>query len=122
LAQYVSNWSFIMQRLFLKIAVIFFCAVLSVSAFAGSFSDDQKKEMDVKSGVLIDDVAGAVRGNAQPGDVILSVIQRGQSVEAKTAAQVNDMLGKLDKGASVTLQLKRGENTFFSTLRVPNGD
>jgi serine protease Do len=85
-------------------------------------TDDQKKEMDVKSGVLIDDVAGAVRGNAQPGDVILSVIQRGQSVEAKTAAQVNDMLGKLDKGASVTLQLKRGENTFFSTLRVPNGD
>jgi len=35
-----------MQRLFLKIAVIFFSAVLSVSAFAGSFSDDQKKEME----------------------------------------------------------------------------
>jgi serine protease Do len=85
-------------------------------------TDDQKKEMDVKSGVLIDDVAGVVRGNAQPGDVILAVIQRGQAVEAKSAAQVNDILGKLEKGASVTLQLKRGENTFFSTLRVPNGD
>jgi hypothetical protein len=32
------------------------------------------------------------------------------------------MLAKLDKGAAVTLQLKRGENTFYSTLRIPNGE
>ena len=28
----------------------------------------------------------------------------------------------MEKGASVTLQLKRGENQFFSTLRLLNGD
>lgn len=85
-------------------------------------TDEQKKELDVKAGVLVDDVAGAVRGNIQPNDVILAIVQRGQTTEAKTAAQVNDILGKLEKGASVTLQLRRGENTFFSTLKVPNGD
>jgi len=37
----------------------------------------------------------------------------------RTAAQLNDLLGKMDKGASVTLQLKRGEQQFFTTLRIP---
>jgi serine protease Do len=82
-------------------------------------ADDQKKELEVKSGVLIEDIVGVVRGNVQPNDVILAVIQRGQSVEARTAAQVNELLAKLDKGGSVTLQLKRGENTFYATLRAP---
>jgi serine protease Do len=85
-------------------------------------TEEQKKELDVKAGVLVDDVAGAVRGNIQPNDVILAIVQRGQTTEAKSAAQVNDILGKLEKGGSVTLQLRRGENTFFSTLKVPNGD
>ena len=63
-----------------------------------------------------------VRGNVQPGDVILAIINRGQSTEAKTAAQVNEMIGKLDKGASITMQLKRGDQQFFAALRVPNGE
>jgi len=85
-------------------------------------TDEQKKELDVKSGVLVEDVAGVVRGNIQANDVILALVQRGQSVEARSAAQVNDLLGKLEKGGSVTLQIRRGDNTFYSTLRVPNGD
>src|SRR5664279_1687654 len=75
-------------------------------------TDDQKKEASVKNGVLVEDVAGSVRGNIQPGDVILVVVNRGQSVEAKSAAQVNELIAKLDKGAPVTLQLKRGEQQF----------
>ena len=39
-------------------------------------TDEQKKELDVKGGVLVEDVAGAVRGNVQPGDVILAIIQQ----------------------------------------------
>jgi serine protease Do len=85
-------------------------------------TDDQRKEAQVKSGVLVEDVAANVRGNIQPGDVILAIVNRGQSTEAKSAAQVNDLLAKLDKGASVTLQLKRGEQQFFSALRVNGGE
>jgi serine protease Do len=84
--------------------------------------DDQKKELDIKNGVLVEDVVGTVRGNVQPGDVILAIIQRGQATEAKSAAAVNELLGKLEKGAAVTLQLRRGENQFFSTLRLVNGE
>ncbi len=84
-------------------------------------TDEQRKDLDVKVGVLVEDVTGAVRGNVQPGDVILAIINRGQTSEAKSAEQVNTLLSKLDKGASVTLRLKRGEQEFFSTLKINNG-
>ncbi len=85
-------------------------------------TDEQKKEAELKVGVLVDDVTPSVRGNVQAGDIIIAVINRGAATEAKTAAQLNDMLAKMDKGASVTLQLKRGEQQFFTTLRINNGD
>jgi serine protease Do len=84
-------------------------------------TDDQRKELEIKNGVLVEDITGGVRGNVQPGDVILAIIQRGQATEAKSAAQLNDLLAKLEKGAAVTLQLKRGDNLFFATLKINNG-
>jgi serine protease Do len=85
-------------------------------------TDEQKKEAEVKSGVVVEDIAPTVRGNVQPGDVILAIVRNGITTEAKSAAQVNDVLAKVDKGASVTLQLKRGEQQFFSTLKAVNGE
>ena len=86
-------------------------------------TDDQRKELDLKTGgVLVEDVVGVVRGNVQPGDVILALIQRGTSTEAKSAAQLNEVLAKLDKGAAVTLQVRRGDNSFYTTLKLGNGE
>jgi len=67
--------------------------------------------------VMVDDVVGIVRGNVQPGDVILAIIQHGNPVDAKSAQQVNDYLAKLDKGAAVTFQMRRGDQTFYTTLK-----
>jgi len=83
---------------------------------------DQRREAEVKTGVLVEDIPGGVRGNVQPGDIILSVSSRGVTTEARSATQVNELLAKLDKGESVTLRLKRGEQTFFSTVRLQNGE
>ena len=85
-------------------------------------TDEQKKELDGKSGVLVEDISGSVRGNVQPGDVILAIVSRGQTTEAKSAEQVNGLLTKMDKGASVTFRLRRGEQEFFSTLKINNGE
>ena len=86
-------------------------------------TDEQRKELELKSGgVLIEDVVGVVRGNVQPGDVILAIIQKGTPVEAKSAAQVNEVLGKLEKGAAMTFQVRRGDNTFYTTLKLANGE
>ena len=47
-------------------------------------TDEQRKEVDLKSGgVLVEDIVGVVRGNVQPGDVILAIIQRGTPVDVK---------------------------------------
>jgi serine protease Do len=86
-------------------------------------TDEQRKSLDLPTGgVLVEDVVGVVRGNVQPGDVILAIIQRGTPVDAKNAAQVNDYLAKLDKAASVTFQMRRGEQTFYTTLKPGNGE
>ena len=85
-------------------------------------TDEQKREADVKSGVLVEDVANGVRGNVQPGDVILELVSKGVTTEAKSAAQVNEALARLDKGAAVTLRLKRGDTQFYATVRLLNGE
>jgi serine protease Do len=85
-------------------------------------TDEQKKELDGKSGVLIEDISGSVRGNVQPGDVILAIVSRGQTTEAKNAEQVNGLLTKMEKGASVTFRLRRGDQEFFATLKINNGE
>jgi len=81
-------------------------------------NDDQKKELDLKSGVVVEDSSGTSRGDIQPGDVILAVISRGATIEAKSADQVNGLIAKLDKGASVTFLLRRGDQQFFSTIKL----
>ena len=81
-------------------------------------NDEQRKSIDLPSGgALVEDVVGVVRGNVQPGDVIVAIIQRGTPIEVKNAAQVNDYLAKLDKSAAVTLQVRRGDQTFYTTLK-----
>ena len=86
-------------------------------------TDEQRKAIDLASGgVLVEDVVGVVRGNVQPGDIILAIIQHGTPVDAKSASQVNDYLAKLDKNASVTFQMRRGDQTFYTTLKPGNGE
>ena len=68
--------------------------------------------------MLVEDVAAVVRGNVQPGDVILGDHQaRPVRPRRRARRRSTTLLAKLDKGASVTLQLKRGEQQFFATLR-----
>jgi serine protease Do len=81
-------------------------------------TDEQRKELEIKGGVLVEDVAPSVRGNIQPGDVILAVISRGTTTEAKSADQINGLLSKLDRGASVALRLRRGDTQFIATVRL----
>jgi len=84
-------------------------------------SDEQKKELDVKNGVLVEDISGSARGNIQSGDVILAVISKGATIDAKSADQVNALIAKLEKGAAITFLLRRGEQQFYSSIKLANG-
>jgi serine protease Do len=84
-------------------------------------TDDQKKELEIKNGVGVEDITGTARGDIQPGDVILATISRGVTTEAKNADQLNAQISKLEKGSSVTFLLRRGERQFYSTIKLGNG-
>jgi serine protease Do len=84
-------------------------------------TDEQKKELEIKNGVVVDEINGTARGDIQPGDVIVAVISRGASIEARNAEQVNAQIAKLEKGSSVTFLLRRGDRQFYSTIKLGNG-
>ena len=84
-------------------------------------SEEQKKELEIKSGVAVEEISGTARGDIQPGDVILALISRGTTIEAKSAEQLNAQIAKAEKGSSITFLLKRGERQFYSTIKLGNG-
>ncbi len=84
-------------------------------------SEEQKKELEIKSGVGVEEISGTARGDIQPGDVILALISRGTTIEAKSAEQLNAQIAKAEKGSSITFLLKRGERQFYSTIKLGNG-
>jgi serine protease Do len=84
-------------------------------------SDEQKKELDIKNGVGVEEISGSARGDIQAGDIILALISRGTTIDAKSAEQLNAQIGKVEKGGSVTLLLRRGERQFYSTIKLGNG-
>ena len=84
-------------------------------------SDEQRKELKIASGVVVDEVRGQPRGDLRKGDIILALIHKGSNTEAKSAAQFNKALNAIDKAATITLHVRRGENQSFITIKGING-
>jgi serine protease Do len=81
---------------------------------------DQKRELKLNSGLLIEDVRGS-RSELRPGDIIIAIISKGATTEIKTAEQLNKLLAHFDKGSNVTLLVRRGEMQTFVTIKGLNG-
>ncbi|RTL47738.1 MAG: DegQ family serine endoprotease [Rhodocyclaceae bacterium] len=79
-------------------------------------SAEQKKQLGISNGVLVDDVRNS-RADLRPGDVILALIDKGVQTEIKAVDQFNGLLAKLDKTASITLLVRRGDNQTFVTIK-----
>ena len=84
-------------------------------------SDEQRKELKIAGGVMVDEVRGQPRGDLRKGDVILALIHKGTNTEAKSVAQFNKALNAIDKGVTITLHVRRGENQSFITIKGLNG-
>jgi serine protease Do len=84
-------------------------------------TDEQRKELKITSGVVVDEVRGQPRGDLRKGDIILALIHKGNNTEVKSVAQLNKALGAIDKTATITLQVRRGENQSFITIKGLNG-
>ena len=81
-------------------------------------SAEQKRELKVSGGLLIEDVRGnASRTDLRAGDIILALINRGESTDIRRVEQFNKLLGQFDKGANITLLVRRGEIQTFVTIK-----
>ena len=83
-------------------------------------SDEQRKELKIANGVLVDEVRGQARADIRKGDVILALIHKGVNTEAKNVAQFNKALNAIDKTVTITLHVRRGENQSFVTIKGSN--
>ncbi len=79
---------------------------------------EQKKELKVAAGVVIEDVRVAVMNvDLRPGDVILTVIAKGVQTEIKGVEQFNKLVGQIPKTATITLRVLRGESQTFISIK-----
>lgn len=82
--------------------------------------EERKRATGLPGGALIEEVRGTARADVQPGDIVVALTAKGQSTEIKSAEQLNKLLAQLDKGTTLTLQLRRGDNNIFATFRGEN--
>jgi serine protease Do len=86
-------------------------------------SAEQKRELKMTAGLLIEDIRGSrARADLRPGDIIIAVISRGATTEVRTVDQFNKLLAQFEKGSNITLLVRRGEMQTFVTIKNLNGD
>jgi len=82
-------------------------------------SDNEKKELEINSGLLVEGIQQGVasRSGMRPNDIILGI----NNQDVVTVEQFNQLLRKIKKGRSIALLIRRGETTYFITMKI-NGD
>jgi serine protease Do len=79
--------------------------------------EEKRRDLRLSGGAVVDEVRSQPRGDVRAGDVIVAVSAKGLTTEIKSAKQFNEMLAGLDKGTTITLQIRRGEANIFATIR-----
>jgi serine protease Do len=79
---------------------------------------EQQRDLKVRGGLLVEEVRGTTaRTDLRRGDIILALIARGETIEIKGVEQFNTLLAQFDKGANITLLVRRGELQTFVTIK-----
>jgi serine protease Do len=79
-------------------------------------SAEQKREMRISGGVVVADVRADSKADVRKGDVLLTLVHKGQHTELKSVEQFNRLLAGLEGNAVITLQVRRGEASSFVTI------
>jgi serine protease Do len=77
--------------------------------------DEQKKQLDIESGLLIEEVKGAgARSELQRGDVILAL----GNTPIVSIEQLNSVLKSIPKGRNVALLVRRGDTASYIAIKL----
>jgi serine protease Do len=78
-------------------------------------NDEQKKELDISAGLLVEDTRGAAaRAGLQRGDVVLAI----GNIPARSVEQFNEVLKRIPKGRNVALLVRRGDNASYVAIKL----
>ena len=81
-------------------------------------SAEQKRELDVDHGLLVEDVAGAAaKAGIQPGDVILAL----NNSQVNNSAQFKKLLKETGSGKPIALLVKRNDATIYIPIKTKEG-
>ncbi|MBI5920124.1 MAG: DegQ family serine endoprotease [Betaproteobacteria bacterium] len=81
-------------------------------------SAELKKELKLDHGLVVEDIRnGSARADLRPGDIILGIASKGTQTEVKSIEQFNKLLAQMDKSATLTLLVRRGENQTFVIIK-----
>jgi serine protease Do len=78
---------------------------------------DQKRELKLNGGVVVDEVRANSRADVRPGDVITAVTSKGHTTELRSAEQFNKLVAQIDRNTALTLHVRRGESNLFVTVK-----
>ena len=82
---------------------------------------EQKRDMKLDRGVIVEDVRPNLRAEVRPGDVVTAVTSKGQTTEIRSAEQFNKLVAQSDRGTTLTLHVRRGDSNVFVTVRGESG-
>jgi serine protease Do len=77
---------------------------------------EQKSQMKLSNGLVVTEVRPDAKAEVRKGDVLLTLVHKGQHIELKSVEQFNKLLAGMDKNSVLTLQVRRGEAMAFVTI------
>lgn len=79
---------------------------------------EQRRALGIQHGLIVEEVRnGGTRTDLRSGDIILSVIIKGVQSDVKSLPQFNELLQGVDKSATITLLVRRGDSQTFITIK-----
>ena len=79
-------------------------------------SAKQKEDLKLSGGVVVTEVRPDARAELRRGDVLVSLVHKGQHTAIQSVEQLNKVLSALDKNAVITLQVRRGDSMAYVTV------
>jgi serine protease Do len=78
-------------------------------------SMDQRKELGLSAGLLVEDAQGAAaKAGIRRGDVLMAI----NNLDVKSVEQLNQLLAQFEKARSVALLIRRGDSALYVPLRL----
>src|SRR5712664_798521 len=78
---------------------------------------EQKRDLKLGGGVIVEEVRNNRRADVRAGDVITAVTRRGQTTEVRSTEHFNKLLAQLERNTTLTLHVRRGESNLFVTVK-----